>query len=224
MKKLSTIITILALNWKLLFILFYFTFFFEPTTNSKLLFLSFLLAPTVDGNNSPQNVPIPVTRNTNQIPVLTANAVTASIPVVTNHIPNGGVHVPHVRPRLPGGFPVRDSTISITPSDGIYGGGGLQSTQKGKYGNRDMKAELKDLEVDMDRITLGDLLEEGEEYLSIRLSWTERETSSENELLLGSTVPLTFFPVGYPFNLDHRWRKLVVRTKKWHTSRIRVCL
>lgn len=114
-----------------------------------------------DGNNSPQNVPIPVTRNTNQIPVLTANAVTASIPVVTNHIPNGGVHVPHVRPRLPGGFPVRDSTISITPSDGIYGGGGLQSTQKGKYGNRDMKAELKDLEVDMDRITLGDLLEEG---------------------------------------------------------------
>ena len=33
-----------------------------------------------------------------------------------------------------------------------------------------MKAELKDLEVDMDRITLGDLLEEGEEYLSIRLS------------------------------------------------------
>ena len=137
---------------------------------SFILFLSFLLAPTVDGNNSPQNVPIPVTRNTNQIPVLTANAVTASIPVVTNHIPNGGVHVPHVRPRLPGGFPVRDSTISITPSDGIYGGGGLQSTQKGKYGNRDMKAELKDLEVDMDRITLGDLLEEGEEYLSIRLS------------------------------------------------------
>ena len=187
MKELSMIITILALNWKLLFI-----FFFEPTTNSKLLFLSFLLAPTVDGNNSPQNVPIPVTRNTNQIPVLTANAVTASIPVVTNHIPNGGVHVPHVRPRLPGGFPVRDSTISITPSDGVYGGGGLQSTQKGKYGNRDMKAELKDLEVDMDRITLGDLLEEGEEYLSIRLSWTERETSSENELLLGSTVPLLF--------------------------------
>ena len=152
-----------------LYFIFFF-FFFEPTTNSKLLFLSFLLAPTVDGNNSPQNVPIPVTRNTNQIPVLTANAVTASIPVVTNHIPNGGVHVPHVRPRLPGGFPVRDSTISITPSDGIYGGGGLQSTQKGKYGNRDMKAELKDLEVDMDRITLGDLLEEGEEYLSIRLS------------------------------------------------------
>lgn len=155
----------------------FFFFFLEPTTNLKLLFLSFLLASTVDGNNSPQNVPIPVTRNTNQIPVLTANAVTASIPVVTNHIPNGGVHVPHVRPRLPGGFPVRDSTISITPSDGIYGGGGLQSTQKGKYGNRDMKAELKDLEVDMDRITLGDLLEEGEEYLSIRLS--------EGSILLG---------------------------------------
>lgn len=118
-------------------------------------------SPAINGNQGPQNVPIPAVSNTNQIPVLTANNVPASVPVVTNLIPNGGVHVPHIRPRLPGGFPVRDSTISITPSDGNYGGGGLQSTQKGKYGNRDMKAELKDLEVDMDRITLGDLLEEG---------------------------------------------------------------
>ncbi|PFX33600.1 Tyrosine-protein kinase RYK [Stylophora pistillata] len=118
-------------------------------------------SPAINGNQGPQNVPIPAVSNTNQIPVLTANNVTASVPLVTNLIPNGGVHVPHIRPRLPGGFPVRDSTISITPSDGNYGGGGLQSTQKGKYGNRDMKAELKDLEVDMDRITLGDLLEEG---------------------------------------------------------------
>ena len=124
--------------------------------------LSLFLSPAINGNQGPQNVPIPAVSNTNQIPVLTANNVPASVPVVTNLIPNGGVHVPHIRPRLPGGFPVRDSTISITPSDGNYGGGGLQSTQKGKYGNRDMKAELKDLEVDMDRITLGDLLEEGE--------------------------------------------------------------
>ena len=89
----------------------------------------------------------------------TANSLTRNMPTVLT-ILNGDV--PHVRPRIPGGFPVRDSTISITPSDGYYSAGGLQSTQKGKYGNRDMKAELKDLEVEMDRITLGDLLEEGE--------------------------------------------------------------
>ena len=86
--------------------------------------------------------------------------ITVGVPVIGNHVVNGDV--PHVRPRLPGGFPVRDSTISITPSDGYYSGGGLQSTQKGKYGNRDMKTELQDITVEMDRITLGELLEEGE--------------------------------------------------------------
>ena len=75
-----------------------------------------------------------------------------------NHIANGDV--PHVR--VPRGFQVRDSTVSIAPSDGYYSGGGLPSTQPGKYGNRDMKSELKDVAVEMDRITLGELLEEGE--------------------------------------------------------------
>lgn len=114
------------------------------------------------GNNGVQNGCPP---NANHIPVKveiqagpTANSLTRNMPTVLT-ILNGDV--PHVRPRIPGGFPVRDSTISITPSDGYYSAGGLQSTQKGKYGNRDMKAELKDLEVEMDRITLGDLLEEG---------------------------------------------------------------
>ena len=94
----------------------------------------------------------------------TRNAVTVMA------IANGDV--PHVRPRIPGGFPVRDSTISITPSDGYYSAGGLQSTQKGKYGNRDMKAELKDLAVEMDRITLGELLEEGELESSLCMNQT----------------------------------------------------
>lgn len=82
-------------------------------------------------------------------------------PVMGNHtVINGDIS--HVRPRLPGGFPVnRDSAMTLTPSDGYYSGGGLQSTQKGKYGNRDMKTELQDITVEMDRITLGELLEEG---------------------------------------------------------------
>lgn len=116
----------------------------------------------LDGNHCAQNGCTP---SGNHIPVKveiqaapTANSLTRNIPTVMT-ILNGDV--PHVRPRIPGGFPVRDSTISITPSDGYYSAGGLQSTQKGKYGNRDMKVELKDLEVEMDRITLGDLLEEG---------------------------------------------------------------
>ncbi|KAL9963804.1 hypothetical protein ACROYT_G027349 [Oculina patagonica] len=114
-----------------------------------------------DGNHLTQNGFTPVANNTNHIPVKAEiqapTNLTRNMPVMT--ILNGDV--PHVRPRIPGGFPVRDSTISITPSDGYYSAGGLQSTQKGKYGNRDMKAELKDLEVEMDRITLGELLEEG---------------------------------------------------------------
>lgn len=125
-------------------------------------FCHFILFSPVDGNHCVQNGYTP---NANHIPVKveiqagpTANSLTRNIPVLT--MLNGDV--PHVRPRIPGGFPVRDSTISITPSDGYYSAGGLQSTQKGKYGNRDMKAELKDLEVEMDRITLGELLEEGE--------------------------------------------------------------
>ena len=127
----------------------------------KIMYVPFFFpAQAVDGNPCTQNVYVPVAINTNLIPVPAANNPNTNIPVVTNHIPNG--EVPHIRPRMPGGLPVRDSTISITPSDGYYSGGGLQSTQKGKYGNRDMKAELKDLEVDMDRITLGELLEEGE--------------------------------------------------------------
>lgn len=126
----------------------------------KIMYVPFFPAQAVDGNPCTQNVYVPVAINTNLIPVPAANNPNTNIPVATNHIPNG--EVPHIRPRMPGGFPVRDSTISITPSDGYYSGGGLQSTQKGKYGNRDMKAELKDLEVDMDRITLGELLEEGE--------------------------------------------------------------
>lgn len=77
----------------------------------------------------------------------------------TSNVTNGDV--PLARPRLPGGLPVIESTLSITPSDGYYSGGGLQSTQKGKYRNRDMKTELQDLTVEMDRITLGELLQEG---------------------------------------------------------------
>lgn len=130
---------------------------------SECCFLSFHLFSPVVGNNGVQNGCPP---NANHIPVKveiqagpTAKSLTRNMPTVLT-ILNGDV--PHVRPRIPGGFPVRDSTISITPSDGYYSAGGLQSTQKGKYGNRDMKAELKDLEVEMDRITLGDLLEEGE--------------------------------------------------------------
>ncbi|KAK2573797.1 Tyrosine-protein kinase RYK [Acropora cervicornis] len=76
-------------------------------------------------------------------------------------VPASNGDFPHVRPRLPGGLPVLESMLSITPSDGYYSGGGLQSTQKGKYRNRDMKAELQDLTVEMDRITLAELLEEG---------------------------------------------------------------
>ena len=128
------------------------------------MFFLFILFSPVDGNNGVQNG---FTPNASHTPVKieiqaapTANSLTRNIPAVLT-ILNGDV--PHVRPRIPGGFPVRDSTISITPSDGCYSAGGLQSTQKGKYGNRDMKAELKDLEVEMDRITLGDLLEEGED-------------------------------------------------------------
>lgn len=112
---------------------------------------------TVTPNNCTNHIPVaaevqpgPMTNNPN---------ITVGVPVIGNHVVNGDV--PHVRPRLPGGFPVRDSTISITPSDGYYSGGGLQSTQKGKYGNRDMKTELQDITVEMDRITLGELLEEG---------------------------------------------------------------
>lgn len=85
-----------------------------------------------------------------------------SVPLVMgNHtVINGDLS--HMRPRLPGEFPVnRDSAITLTPSDGCYSGGGLQSTQKGKYGNRDMKTELQEITVEMDRITLGELLEEG---------------------------------------------------------------
>ena len=129
----------------------------------NLSFCLFILFSPVDGNNDAQNGCMP---NASHIPMKveiqaspTANSLTRNLPTVLT-ILNGDV--PHVRPRIPGGFPVRDSTISITPSDGYYSAGGLQSTQKGKYGNRDMKAELKDLEVEMDRITLGDLLEEGE--------------------------------------------------------------
>lgn len=77
-------------------------------------------------------------------------------------VPASNGDFPYVRPRLPGGLPVLESMLSITPSDGYYSGGGLQSTQKGKYRNRDMKAELQDLTVEMDRITLAELLEEGE--------------------------------------------------------------
>lgn len=76
-------------------------------------------------------------------------------------VPASNGDFPHVRPRLPGGLPVLESMLSITPSDGYYSGGGLQSTQKGKYRNRDMKVELQDLTVEMDRITLAELLEEG---------------------------------------------------------------
>lgn len=114
--------------------------------------------------------PTPTDNCTNHIPVKAevvpgpAAAAAASNPnrtltALANHVLNGDV--PHARPRLPGGFPVRESTISITASDGYYSGGGLQSTQKGKYRNRDMKNELQDIIVEMDRITLGELLEEG---------------------------------------------------------------
>jgi len=109
----------------------------------------------------------PPNNYTNHIPVTadiqpgsTGNNPNRTVPAVGNHFLNG--ELPHVRPRLPGGFPVRDSIISSAPSDGYYSGGGLQSTQKGKYRNRDMKTELQDIAVEMDRITLGDLLEEGE--------------------------------------------------------------
>ena len=104
----------------------------------------------------PNNIPVKADVQPGPI----ANNPIRTMPAMNNHIVNGDV--PHVRPRLPGGFPVRDSTISITPSDGYYSGGGLQSTQKGKYRNRDMKTELQDISVEMDRITLGELLEEGE--------------------------------------------------------------
>ena len=123
----------------------------------------------LDGNPPTQNNGTTTPNNcTNHIPVNvdiqpgpTANTLNKPMPaVLVNHVLNGDV--PHVRPRLPGGFPVRESTISITASDGYYSGGGLQSTQKGKYRNRDMKTELQDIIVEMDRITLGELLEEGE--------------------------------------------------------------
>lgn len=109
-----------------------------------------------DGNDCPHNI------YSNQSS-LTANVQPGHsvLPVMGNHtVINGDIS--HVRPRLPGGFPVnRDSAMTLTPSDGYYSGGGLQSTQKGKYGNRDMKTELQDITVEMDRITLGELLEEG---------------------------------------------------------------
>ncbi|XP_048588391.1 tyrosine-protein kinase RYK [Nematostella vectensis] len=56
----------------------------------------------------------------------------------------------------------RGDSVSSAPGMELYPhAGGLLSTQKGKYGNRDIKSELADLEVDMSRITLGDLLYEG---------------------------------------------------------------
>lgn len=130
------------------------------------VFISFTDETAPAQNNC---TPTPTDNCTNHIPVkaevVPGPAAAASNPNRTltplaNHVLNGDV--PHARPRLPGGFPVRESTISITASDGYYSGGGLQSTQKGKYRNRDMKNELQDIIVEMDRITLGELLEEGE--------------------------------------------------------------
>ena len=123
---------------------------------SRLIRLFTFCSPTLDGNDCPHNI------YSNQSS-LTANVQPGHSvsPVMGNRtVINGDIS--HVRPRLPGGFPVnRDSAMTLTPSDGYYSGGGLQSTQKGKYGNRDMKTELQDITVEMDRITLGELLEEG---------------------------------------------------------------
>ncbi|KAK3747506.1 hypothetical protein QZH41_011373 [Actinostola sp. cb2023] len=57
--------------------------------------------------------------------------------------------------------PMRNHSESSAPSELYPHAGGLTSTQKGKYGNRDIKSELRPLDVDLDRITLGDLLYEG---------------------------------------------------------------
>lgn len=57
--------------------------------------------------------------------------------------------------------PMHNTSVSSAPIELYPHAGGLTSTQKGKYGNRDIKAELAPLDVDLDRITLGDLLYEG---------------------------------------------------------------
>ncbi|XP_031567702.1 tyrosine-protein kinase RYK-like isoform X2 [Actinia tenebrosa] len=57
--------------------------------------------------------------------------------------------------------PMHKASVSSAPVELYPHAGGLTSTQKGKYGNRDIKAELAPLDVDLDRITLGDLLYEG---------------------------------------------------------------
>ena len=117
--------------------------------------------PTVQTNYVPVqvNMPPPVPGNPDHVRNQPLNSQQMVPP--GNLASNGDVHHNRSSSGTFSGVHIRNGSINSGPSDGYCSASGVPTTRKEQYRNRDIKTELKDLVVEMDRITLGELLQEG---------------------------------------------------------------